>query len=905
MPNSATDRDLHPQGSAAAIVTQVASLAAILLGLLVWTGWLLQNQFLTTFVPNTPRMAGSTALCFILCGFSLWWQRRPAAGVTKTLARAAAAAVTASALVTIAEYSVPSLSQGGVLGELARRLPGQMALSTAVDFLLFGLALTLLDVVAPRGLRPAQYLILPVIASVLLGLLGSSYAGVLLGRIPYYTHMALPTMAGLLVLSVGLLCARPGQGWMAVFTSPSLGGRVARPMLLAMTVAIFVIGRMRLAGEVEGLYNLPFGVALFATATILVLAVLIWLNARFLNQVDAERHATEAELRRSESRFRTLINASTQILWTTDANGLVADDIPTWRAYTGQTIEGIRGWGWLESVHPEDRERTASTWARAVAERGAYEVQYRIRRHDGVYGHFAVRGVPLVENGAVREWIGSCTDVSSRVEIDRMKDEFVSTVSHELRTPLASLRGFTELMLSRDFSEEKRREFLGIIHRESKRLANLINDFLDIQRIESGQQRLQVEDFDVRELLRDAEQLFASGAPRHQFRIRCEERLPGVRADRERTAQVIANLVSNAVKYSPDGGAIELSALRRDGQIRIEVRDQGMGIPAEKAGSLFRKFYRVDNAANREIGGTGLGLALVKQIVEMQGGNVGVETEAGAGSTFWFTLPVSDELRGTPRSEAPEVMDILLVEDDAAFCELLREHFASLGLALVSTAYAERALELARAARPRLILLDIYLRGALCGWDLLARLKSDPELHEIPVVIVTISEPNVRGLALGGAEYISKSAEPEVLRAVIRRHLEGTTGRQVLIVEDDPLFRRRVAEIVAAEGDFHLAEAEDGDQALALMAKSMPDLLLLDLLMPRVDGFEVLRRLRGDSRAVNLQVLVVTARDLSLEERLYIRRNMASLVGKREATLDYFTEVVGNTIGFRDAVEAD
>lgn len=250
-------------------------------------------------------------------------------------------------------------------------------------------------------------------------------------------------------------------------------------------------------------------------------------------------------------------------------------------------------------------------------------------------------------------------------------------------------------------------------------------------------------------------------------------------------------------------------------------------------------------------------------------------------------------------------MDILLVEDDAAFAELLREHFASLGLSLVTTAYAERGLELARAGRPRLILIDIYLRGALCGWDLLARLKSDAELHEIPAVVVTISEPNVRGLVLGGADYVSKSAEPEVLRAVVRRHLEGSSGRRVLIVDDDPVFRRRVVEFVAAETELQVEQAEDGEQALALMDKVMPDLLLLDLVMPRLDGFEVLRRLRSDSRAVNLQVLVITARDLSLEERLYIRRNMASLMGKREATLDYFTEVVGNAIGFGNAVPAD
>jgi PAS domain S-box-containing protein len=234
-------------------------------------------------------------------------------------------------------------------------------------------------------------------------------------------------------------------------------------------------------------------------------------------------------------------------------------------------------------------------------------------------------------------------DITQRKQLENVKDELVSMVSHELRTPLASLRGFAELMLTRDYSEAKRREFLTIIHKESRRLADLINNFLDLQRIQSGRQVYNFEALEPEALLRDALSLFQPGNPQHRLEVQLLSPLPRMRGDLDRVRQVLANLVANAIKYSPQGGRVVLGAKQEGDEVRIWVSDEGIGIPAEVLPRLFTKFYRVDNAVNSGIAGTGLGLALARQIVENHGGRVWAESAPGQGSTFYFSLPAAPE----------------------------------------------------------------------------------------------------------------------------------------------------------------------------------------------------------------------------------------------------------------------
>jgi CheY-like chemotaxis protein len=326
-----------------------------------------------------------------------------------------------------------------------------------------------------------------------------------------------------------------------------------------------------------------------------------------------------------------------------------------------------------------------------------------------------------------------------------------------------------------------------------------------------------------------------------------------------------------------------------------------VGIAPEAIPQLFSKFFRVDNSQTRDIGGTGLGLALVKEIVEAHQGRVWADSAPDRGSTFFFTLPVAEQ--PLPSVAVPDVVsggaaDILLVENDPVFAQLLRERFEGTGLSVTPTSYAEQGLDLARLAPPRLLLVDIHLAGDMDGWDLLVALKSDPVLQASPIILITTSEEaNLRGLALAGADYLPRPVSAEGLRQAIRRQLPSFAGKRVLVADDDSAFRRQVVELLTAEPGIQVMEATNGREVLRHVARRMPDLLLLDLLMPDMDGFEVLHRLRADKRAMNLPVLVVTGKDLLPDEKAHIKHKMASLVSKKEASLDHFARIVGRVLG--------
>ncbi|MFL6300302.1 MAG: response regulator [Terriglobales bacterium] len=483
-------------------------------------------------------------------------------------------------------------------------------------------------------------------------------------------------------------------------------------------------------------------------------------------------------------------------------------------------------------------------------------------------------------------------DITQRKEVERMKEELVATVSHELRTPLASLRGFSELMLKRSFSEEKRREFLGIIQKETIRLSDLINNFLDLQKMEWGRQTYDITTLDLGRVLQEAIAVFQVGHERHRFSVDARVGLRPILADAGALRQVLSNLLSNAVKYSPQGGEIKVSARAEAGEAVVSISDHGIGIPAEAMPFLFSKFFRVNNGAHREIGGTGLGLSLVKQIVLAHRGRVWAESLPGQGSTFHFTLALAP----TVNASFDQRCDLLIIESDSSYAELLCTHFAHCGLKVRSTGSGQQAMEWILRNPPRMVLLDVHLTGAMDGWDLLVTLRGNQQLCGLPVLVISGHSSADRGLALGGAEYILKTAAREEFLAAVRRQLPDLKEKQILIADDEPTTRARLASFLDSTGAF-TTQVGNGRLALERITMHPPDLLLLDLLMPEVDGFEVIRRLRRTRSAVNLPILVVTAKDLALNELVYLRQSLASLVGRSEADLNYFSKVVGSTLG--------
>jgi signal transduction histidine kinase len=466
-------------------------------------------------------------------------------------------------------------------------------------------------------------------------------------------------------------------------------------------------------------------------------------------------------------------------------------------------------------------------------------------------------------------------------KLDQMKDAFLSSVSHELRTPLTSIRSFSEILLRYDqVDAEDRREFLGIINAESERLTRLINDLLDLSRIESGRMVWHDDLMSLGDVIRDTAkaQQFALQEKSLRLEIEIPDDLPLVFADRDRIQQVITNLLGNAVKFSYQGGEIRIRAEvfegKRSGEasewIRVSVADQGIGIGEKEKEFIFDKFRQgLSDPLTEKPRGTGLGLPICREIVSYYEGNLWVEGEKGKGCTFSFTLPAVAHAASTIEAASADPAGsngrktILLVDDNRNMRKLLRYQFQRWGYRVLEAASGREALEMVHRNHVDLVTLDLMM-PTMSGYDLLGMLSDDPVTKDTPILIISVVEDREKGILLGASDYLTKPFREEALVEKVRALL-GEEKNSVLVVDDDPAVVEALRMQLEGKG-FHVDVARDGDEAVRSLERQVPDLVILDIIMPGRNGQEVLRWIRNEARTADLPVVVLTGHPMMVEQ---------------------------------------
>jgi signal transduction histidine kinase/CheY-like chemotaxis protein len=464
----------------------------------------------------------------------------------------------------------------------------------------------------------------------------------------------------------------------------------------------------------------------------------------------------------------------------------------------------------------------------------------------------------------------------------RHKSEFLASMSHELRTPLNAVIGFSDVLLERMFGElnERQEEYVRDIRDSGRHLLELINEILDLSKVEAGRMELELGTLSLPGLLEHGLAMVRERAARHGISISLDvaPEVGVVWADELKLKQVVLNLLSNAVKFTPDGGSVDVRAEIVGNEAHVAVRDTGMGIAEAEQERIFEAFQRGGREARAATEGTGLGLTLSKRIVELHGGRLWMTSELGVGSTFGFAVPVGPAGE-PPEDAAPAGETVLVVEDDPHSAELVELYLEGAGYRVAHARDGAEGLEMARRLRPRAVLLDILL-PRVDGWDLLARLKADPATAACPVVIVSMLDERGKGFALGASEYLVKPVgRDEMLEALARCVPPGGERTAVLVIDDDAVDRRLMAAALEPAG-YQVLTAAGGKEGLAAIRRERPAVVLLDLLLPGVDGFTVIEEVRADPAIADVPIVVLTAKEMLPADRERLAGRISFLAQK-------------------------
>jgi PAS domain S-box-containing protein len=675
-------------------------------------------------------------------------------------------------------------------------------------------------------------------------------------------------------------------------------------------------------------------------------------------QVEEERMKLDQKLRDQHFYTRSLIESNIDALMTTDPRGIITDVNKQTESLTGCTrdeligapfknyfTEPARAEAGINRVLNEGKVTNYELTARArngdctVVSYNASTFHDRDRRLQGVFA--SARDMTEVKRF---EQTLQLKNVELE-EASRMKSEFLANMSHELRTPLNAIIGFSELLkdgVVGDLSAQQR-GFVGDIFNAGKHLLSLINDILDLSKVEAGKMELDLEQVSIRSLFAESLPIVKEKAAERRILLELEAGdLGDIRVDVRKVKQILYNLLSNAVKFTEDGGRVVLRADRVPGAdvgrttdptrgrrfaareneyaefLRISVSDDGIGISEEDLERLFQPFSQIDSGLARKFEGTGLGLAMVKLLTELHGGAIAMESSVGEGScvTIWLPMrplgqddPPAGSSLSIPPAEIPAGLTgddrfALLVEDDLRSAGLVRVQLEALGFTVLHAPSAERALEIAATHAPSLIILDIML-PKMDGWDFLARVKQLPELRRVPVVIVSINAEPAKGFSLGASAVIQKPiSRRELHEALVDIGMFPLTegdSRKILIIDDDPAAVELIATHVGGMASTVL-RAGGGAAGIEIARSELPDLILLDLMMPVVSGFDVVAALQEHPETSGIPILVVTAKEVSTEDRERLNGYVTAIVEKGGFNSGQFVDEVRRAMAGRKSI---
>jgi PAS domain S-box-containing protein len=622
-----------------------------------------------------------------------------------------------------------------------------------------------------------------------------------------------------------------------------------------------------------------------------------------------ERLMAEEELRVRDR----AISSSTNGIIITDAgqpdNPIVYIN-PAFERLTGYSAEDAVGRNCRFLQGSDTNPEAVAAIREAIAQRQDLNIAILNYRKDGTPFWNDLTIAPVRDDeGNVTHFVGLQNDITDRKRAEaelvsakedaevanQAKSQFLANMSHELRTPLNAIIGYSE-MLEEQAQDLDMKDFatdLDKIHNAGKHLLTLINDILDLSKIEAGKMDLYLETFDIAKMVKEVTATIQPLIDRkgNHLELEMPETLPQMYADLTKVRQSLFNLLSNASKFTENGVVrMEVESKTSEGKDWIEFRvtDTGIGMTPPQVSRLFEPFAQADRSTTRKFGGTGLGLAITRRFCRMMGGDVTVHSEPGKGSTFTISLPLVAQT-GNPagtEQETREVREIrggsagtvLVIDDDPSARDLMKRFLAREGFQPVAADSGAKGLQLARELHPSIITLDVMM-PKMDGWAVLQELKTDPALCEIPVIMVTIVDDKNLGYTLGAAEYMTKPIDRERLSAIISRYRCPVPPCPILLIEDDDVTRGMMRTMLEREG-WKVTEAANGREGIERVLESPPNVILLDLMMPEMDGFEFLEQLHSRKETASVPVVVITAKELSADDRARLTGSVQKILQK-------------------------